>query len=648
MRSSIHNETERGIVRLSGIFALLLIPVAVVASCSAGQDSPFIGEEAFEQTGCGGSSTGGTFSIGGSLKGGTGGTTTCPSDTCTLFCPSRAGCQPVSSSVQRPGTQCEDLTQDRGHCGWVDANNDGSPEYTECCVDGCLDREYCLLHQDQTDDRCGSQGIECKTCGECSMCAGGGCVTANGASCSGGICQNGSCCTGCISGQDCFEDSPQNCGRNGGVCTNCDDNKFCTLDTCQNGVCQHTNQTGSCTDNNDCTVNDTCSGSNCTGQPRVCNDGNECTTDSCVQGTGCTAVPKTGSCNDGNICTTNDSCTNGTCTGTAINCNDGNQCTDDSCDPATGCKHVSKAQDTPCDDGAACTPGDRCNDDDNNPNTPRVCEPTGTLNCEDGNPCTSDAADCSTNTCPHGPINNGSPCSTGTLCSVGQTCQSGVCGGGTTINCDDGDPCTIDACSPTAGCTHMAGADGADCNDGNECTTGDSCDGGECVGEQIECVALDECHQVGACDDVTGTCSDPRKPNGAPCGNTGTCQSGRCEGDGIVPPTGGTGPGGGGPGGADNGGTTSGAGEGNGGASNGGNGAGTAGEGTSGSDGEGGTGNGGTSNAGNGDEPAPVFERDPGGCACRLPAPGPAQNGYAALALAVGLSLVTRRRRRAA
>ena len=201
-----------------------------------------------------------------------------------------------------------------------------------------------------------------------------------------------------------------------------------------------------------------------------------------------------------------------------------------------------------------------------------------------------------------------------------------TCGGGTQINCNDDNPCTADACDPETGCTHTPGNDGGTCNDGNPCTTEDACSDGDCVGEPVECVAIDDCHDVGTCDADTGTCDDPRLPNGTECGRTGTCQSGRCEGDGVVEPTGGTGPGtaGGGPGGSDTGGTSGSAG-----------------------DSSGGSGNAsGSSSGGEGDD-SPLLKREPGGCACRVPT-APSTGNYGALAAATALAFAFRRRRRAA
>ena len=60
-----------------------------------------------------------------------------------------------------------------------------------------------------------------------------------------------------------------------------------------------------------------------------------------------------------------------------------------------------------------------------------------------------------------------------------------VCVDGTTIGCDDGDPCTIDRCVGVH-CQHQP-ATGPACNDHDPCTQGDRCDAGRCVGTPIVC-----------------------------------------------------------------------------------------------------------------------------------------------------------------
>jgi MYXO-CTERM domain-containing protein len=637
MKSKRHTVGAQGFARPLSVLTLLIGPLVAASSCSGsgGSSGEPLGQESFAQIACGGQASGGTFgrggiSSGGSIiiKGGTGGTGTCPSDDCTLFICKEGRC--VVDTMKTEGETCVDsFGGDRGRCAGVDWDGDNRPDFTQCCSAGCLDRNLlCVAYAQQSDAQCGRYGSDCTGCSECKTCsATGTCVAApSGTDCTGGECLGGSCCTGCISGTTCYVGAPANCGSNGGACVNCDDGKSCTVDKCTNGTCEHTDVTGACDDGDQCTVNDTCSGSTCSGAERNCDDGNPCTDDACDPQDGCTHDPTPGSCNDGNACTTNDMCNaSGNCAGTAIVCNDGNQCTDDSCNPMGGCVYTSKDEGETCSDGADCSTGDRCHDDDNNPDTPRVCEPTGGPNCEDGNPCTSDAADCTTLTCPHTPENDGDPCSTGTQCEVAQTCMAGVCGGGTPLACNDDNDCTSDSCDDTQGCLHTPSNDGESCVTPDHCFTDKVCDDGECVGEPVVCTTDNECLEADECEPSDGRCSFTSKDNGTMCGTTGMCRSGACEGDGVVDPQGGTGPGGNGPGGADSGGTSS------------------AGEGS------GDTGGGGNSgsNAGGEADQTPLYQRDPGGCACRLPAPARGHD-HAAFGALVVLALVTRRRRRAA
>ncbi|NUN15706.1 MAG: hypothetical protein HUU55_18935 [Myxococcales bacterium] len=49
---------------------------------------------------------------------------------------------------------------------------------------------------------------------------------------------------------------------------------------------------------------------------------------------------------------------------------------------------------------------------------------------------------------------DGSPCDDGNRCTVGDSCTAGSCSGGTSLNCDDSEPCTTDTCDPKLGCQH--------------------------------------------------------------------------------------------------------------------------------------------------------------------------------------------------
>jgi FtsP/CotA-like multicopper oxidase with cupredoxin domain len=48
------------------------------------------------------------------------------------------------------------------------------------------------------------------------------------------------------------------------------------------------------------------------------------------------------------------------------------------------------------------------------------------------------------------------PCDDGDLCNGGETCdaETGTCGAGAPLDCDDGKPCTVDSCDPELGCVH--------------------------------------------------------------------------------------------------------------------------------------------------------------------------------------------------
>jgi len=172
-----------------------------------------------------------------------------------------------------------------------------------------------------------------------------------------------------------------------------------------------------------------------------------------------------------------------------FSCDDGNDCTDDYCVVSDTCVNV--ANNNPCDDGDACTAGDKC--------LKKSCAGGPGLVCEDGNPCT---------------IN---------LCKS----HSGCIFEPNSVSCDDGNPCTFDVCVPAAGCASKF-SDG-DCDDGNACTVGDSCVGGKCdPGKAADCDDGDPC-TIDWCGDK-GCVSDAAK-DGLPCGESqDACGAAVCVG----------------------------------------------------------------------------------------------------------------------
>jgi hypothetical protein len=109
-------------------------------------------------------------------------------------------------------------------------------------------------------------------------------------------------------------------------------------------------------------------------------------------------------------------------------------------------------------------------------------------------------------------------------------------------DCDDGDPCTADTCNSTSNvCQHTPVTNGTACDDGNACTPVDTCQAGFCTGSNpVTCAAPDQCHDAGVCDPSTGICSNPPKDDGTGCDDgeactyNDTCSSGVCAGTPIT------------------------------------------------------------------------------------------------------------------
>ena len=315
--------------------------------------------------------------------------------------------------------------------------------------------------------------------------------------------------------------------------TTCDDGNPCTQDVCdaiagsRAPICHHAAAPGPCSDGNACSGPDACAGGACAaGAATVCNDGNPCTDDACAPASGCSAVANTGACDDGNPCTSGDACTAAKCLpGKQIVCNDGNPCTFDVCDPASGCTSLPNA--VSCTDNNVCTKPDQCQ--------AGVCIPGAALTCNDGNPCTTDACVPATG-CDATP--NTLPCDDGNVCTALDACVlpapgqagSGKCGPGKPMVCSDGNPCTDDACAPGVGCTALPNA--ATCTDANVCTTGDACSGGTCVPGKAAACADDNPCTTDPCDPKAG-CSSVANAlpcdDGSPCTVADACLDGACK-----------------------------------------------------------------------------------------------------------------------
>ena len=383
---------------------------------------------------------------------------------------------------------------------------------------------------------------------------------------------NGQTDEGC---EDFFACNDLVCGAGG--CTtapkDCDDDNPCTVDSCGEAGCTNVpDEEATCDDGDPCTTNDACVAGACTSVKIECDDGAPCTEDVCEEGEclftlvagaclidgACVeagdvspeatclvcnpfksvseySVAQNGApCDDGNACTFAEKCSGGVCGGGAtLNCTDSNPCTDDLCDPATGCSYVNNTK--PCNDNLFCTVSDVCKDGDCS-GGPRSCASL------DG-PCNLGECSEAQGACVKAPRDDGTTCDDGQACTGSDACAGGVCKGVAIAacckgaeDCDDGNPCTADACDPGAGeCTHDAAApEGDACDDGAFCTSGDSCQGGECTGTPTVCAGTPDGCGAGQCDEEADACVEVPVNEGGPCEDDGNvctddlCANGTC------------------------------------------------------------------------------------------------------------------------
>ncbi len=376
-------------------------------------------------------------------------------------------------------------------------------------------------------------------------------------------------------------------------------------DTCNTGVCNPDN--GECepspladdTPCNDalfCTEGDTCQSGVCQGTPRDCSaEDSDCTMGTCNEDlSACEAVAinEGGSCDDGLFCTTGETCTAGTCSGDPLDCSSAtDQCNTGVCDEdADACVGDPLTDGTPCSDGLFCTPTDQCIDG--------TCTGSGTIDCTGlDNQCNVGVCDEDEDGCAPAPANEGGACSDGLFCTENETCTSGVCGGGSAIDCGDGNSCTTDTCDDVAnacvntnvpipgaegppgdatcsdgedndcdglddlndpncvGCTNAGDCDdgndctedvcngssvcennpltGTTCDDGLFCTESDECTAGVCGGSPRDCSAEDDDCNVGTCDETGDACVPQPANEGGGCADGLFCTVGDTCSDGV-------------------------------------------------------------------------------------------------------------------
>jgi hypothetical protein len=342
--------------------------------------------------------------------------------------------------------------------------------------------------------------------------------------CVGGACVGVPVASVCTIGGTCI---PAGTSADGQPCLVCDPQKADDAWTALSN--------SDCDDGNACTAGDACYTGACIGAVGLCDDKNPCTKNNCTPGSGCVFLPASVACDDGNECTSGDDCATGKCVGLAMPasaCDDNNPCTDDSCLPVAGCAHAPNL--VSCNDGDPCTAGDYC--------TAGVCHAAHIVcscsdgaSCDDGNPCTVDGCD-PLGDCINSPIAAGL-CDDGNACTASDHCAKGYCLG-VTILCNDNEACSLDGCVPATGCVFLA-LQGASCTDGNACTTGDLCVVGVCTGTPKNCDDGKPC-TTDACKNSTGKCDHVALAEGTTCTADGSactidaCVAGECNHSAIV------------------------------------------------------------------------------------------------------------------
>jgi len=342
----------------------------------------------------------------------------------------------------------------------------------------------------------------------------------------------------CDDGDECTVD--EQCSSGSCVTStaiDCDDDNPCTNDTCSAAVgCINAKTNGNhCDDGNECTGDESCVEGECLGSTEVsCDDKNPCTIDSCSEADGCVyTADDQAECNDGDSCTVGDSCKSGVCAGSENLClcdnsgdceDDGNlcngkphckeglckidpstivscqdlaeqSCTVLECVPKTGlCKSIFLPDGQLCNDGNECTKADHCSNGS--------CEGSDlSQSCDDANSCTSDSCDPNIG-CVSEPILLPAACDDLNACTEGESCSAGQCTGGTLLDCDDNNICTVDSCSTKSGCKVVPQS--GICNDGDLCTLNDYCFKMKCIGTPVICNNK-SCFD-GVCNDTSGLC----------------------------------------------------------------------------------------------------------------------------------------------
>lgn len=444
-------------------------------------------------------------------------------------CHAAGTCDPASGLCSNPARSDGAICDDANACTSGESCRSGvcgSPTATTTCapLDQCHDAGVCNPATNTCTNPAKAGGSACsdgRSCTTGDNCQAGACVpTARSCACSTDA--------DCPAVDQCH--GAGTCNASTGACTGpsksdgttCNDGSACTSgETCRGGACGSPSTTVSCAPSDQCHL-----------------------AGSCDPGTGQCSNPAKANgaaCSDGSACTAGETCQGGTCgsPSTNVTCTPFDQChATGTCDPGTGqCSNPSKEDGTTCSDGSACTSGETCrNGSCGAPSATVAC--TASDQCHVGGSCDPATGQCSN------PIKeNGTACSDASACTTGESCQSGICDSPTTrVACTPSDQCHVaGACDPSDGtCTNPLKADDSSCDDGSACTAGESCQHGTCGSPvtTVTCGAQGQCRDAGTCDAATGRCSTPAKVDGTACTDSDACTRGEtCQNGGCGSPS---------------------------------------------------------------------------------------------------------------
>ncbi len=210
----------------------------------------------------------------------------------------------VGSGSAQPGNACFVCDPGANPKGWTAASglpcNDG---------DGCTTSDLCLA------GTCKGKTKDCSGLND---------------ACNSGICQGDQCVsvakpstTGCNDQDACTSGDHCSSGKCLGTAVNC----TVVADACNDGVCaagaclKKAKANGlTCTDNDACTLTDSCQTGVCKGKAKDCSGSSDpCNDGVCSAGTCGKKAKANGTiCNDNSTCTSSDACANGVCAGNVI------------------------------------------------------------------------------------------------------------------------------------------------------------------------------------------------------------------------------------------------------------------------------------------------------------------------------------------